>query len=104
MLAKDDAGALEELVAKFKHESRQQPKTVLRINAAVYGIPDAGQAFDMLMFGLHIKHCDVYRRASVQGGCVLLDFLFFVFSEAIDVLLSIRELETYDYCPLLDYD
>ena len=23
----------------------------------LYGIPDAGQAFAMLMFGLHIKHC-----------------------------------------------
>ena len=34
----------------------------------------------------------------------LLDFLFFRLSEAVDVLLSIRELEIYDDCPLLDYD
>jgi hypothetical protein len=57
MIEKDGEAALKKLSAKFKRESRQHPKTVLKINTAVYGIPDAGQAFAMLMFGLHIKHC-----------------------------------------------
>ena len=30
---------------------------MLELNSAVYGIPDAGQAFAMLMQGLHIKEC-----------------------------------------------
>jgi hypothetical protein len=50
-------GALKALSSKLKKETRQQPKTVLQINSAVYGIPDAGQAFAMLMQALHIKKC-----------------------------------------------
>jgi hypothetical protein len=57
MLKKDGPDSVRKLSSKLKRESRQSPKTVLRINTAVYGIPDAGQAFAMLMQALHIKHC-----------------------------------------------
>ena len=40
---------------KLRRETRTSPSTVLQLKTAVYGIPDAGQAFSMFMQGLHIK-------------------------------------------------
>ena len=40
---------------KLRRETRSSPSTVLQLKTAVYGIPDAGQAFSMFMQGLHIK-------------------------------------------------
>ena len=40
---------------KRRRETRTSPSTVLQLKTAVYGIPDAGQAFSMFMQGLHIK-------------------------------------------------
>ena len=43
------------LSKKLKRETRTNPTTVLQLKTAVYGIPDAGQAFSMFMQSLHIK-------------------------------------------------
>ena len=48
-MEKKKEGSVKDFSRKVKRESRQQPKTVLRINSAVYGIGDAGQAFWMFM-------------------------------------------------------
>jgi hypothetical protein len=52
---KKKEGSVKEFSRKVKRESRQQPKTVLKINSAVYGIGDAGQAFWMIMQSIHLK-------------------------------------------------
>ena len=52
---KEKEGSVKEFSRKIKRESRQQPKTVLRINSAVCGIGDAGQAFWMFMQSTHLK-------------------------------------------------
>ena len=54
-MEKKKEGSVKELSRKVKRESRQQPKTVLKINSAVYGIGDAGQAFWMFMQSMHLK-------------------------------------------------
>lgn len=54
-MEKKNEGSVKELSRKVKRESRQQPKTVLKINSAVYGIGDAGQAFWMFMQSIHLK-------------------------------------------------
>jgi hypothetical protein len=56
---KEGPGGVKRLSAKIKKESRSNPSTVLQLNTAVYGIPDAGQAFAMLMQGVHIKQCEM---------------------------------------------
>ena len=61
LVEKEGIAGLRKLSAKLKRESRQTPKTVLKLNSAVYGIPDAGQAFAMLMQGLHIKECGLIQ-------------------------------------------
>lgn len=48
---------LKKFAAQQKRESRNQPKTVLSLDSAVYGLPDGGQSFAMLMQALHIKTC-----------------------------------------------
>ena len=60
---------------------------MLKINAAVYGIPDAGQAFAMLMFGLHIKHCgmtqcdvdpSIYSKYELDKDGLTKEYLFVI--------------------------
>ena len=40
---------------EMRKERRFRPKTVLKLNKSVYGIPDAGQSFSMFMQALHLK-------------------------------------------------
>ena len=60
---------------------------MLKINTAVCGIPDAGQAFAMLMFGLHIKHCgmtqcdidpSIYSKYEVDKDGKVKDYLIVI--------------------------
>jgi hypothetical protein len=44
---------IRELSKQMKRDRRDRPKTVLKLNKSVYGIPDAGQAFSMFIQGLH---------------------------------------------------
>jgi hypothetical protein len=52
----------------MKKERRERPKTVLKLNKSVYGIPDAGQSFSMFMQALHLKHCGMVQ--SEMDPCV----------------------------------
>ena len=57
LIEKEGEGGLRQLSARRKRESRQFPDVVLSLKSSVYGIPDGGQAFAMLMQSLHIKKC-----------------------------------------------
>ena len=48
-------GGVKRFSKNMKRETRTNPSTVLQLKTAVYGIPDAGQAFSMFMQSLHIK-------------------------------------------------
>ncbi len=54
--------AVKGFARKMKRERRERPKTVLKLNKSVYGIPDAGQSFSMFMQGLYLKHCKMVQR------------------------------------------
>jgi hypothetical protein len=46
---------IKDLSRQMKKYRRDHPKTVLKIKKSVYNIPDAGQAFSMLVQSLHTK-------------------------------------------------
>ena len=46
---------------RLRNERRIRPRTVLKLNRSVYGIPDAGQSLSMFMQGLHIKQCGLMQ-------------------------------------------
>jgi hypothetical protein len=76
---------------KMRKERRIRPKTVLKLNRSIYGVPDAGQSFAMFMQSLHIKRCGMVQSEldpciyykimqkdsvdSVEGEPVLVEFL-----------------------------
>jgi hypothetical protein len=72
--------SVKDFARRMKKERRERPKTVLKLNKSVYGIPDAGQSFSMFMQGLHLKHCGMvqsemdpcvfYKIIEEQGGVV----------------------------------
>jgi hypothetical protein len=45
----------------MRKERRIRPKTVLKLNRSIYGVPDAGQSFAMFMQSLHMKRCGMVR-------------------------------------------
>ena len=53
----DEGGvdALADFVRGIKGRRNETPATVWEANKAVYGVPDAGQAFAMLMQAIHVK-------------------------------------------------
>jgi len=57
LVEKEGEKGLRQFSSKMKRESRQFPKKVLSLKSSVYGIPDGGQAFAMLMQSVHIKKC-----------------------------------------------
>jgi hypothetical protein len=61
MLKIDGMKAIKDFSRRLRTERRVRPKTVLKLNRSVYGIPDAGQSFSMFMQGLHIKHCGLVQ-------------------------------------------
>jgi hypothetical protein len=52
---------IKELSKQMKRDRRDRPKTVLKLNKSVYGIPDAGQAFSMFIQGLHKQKCGLLQ-------------------------------------------
>jgi hypothetical protein len=52
---------IKELSKQMKRDRRDRPKTVLKLNKKVYGIPDAGQAFSMFIQGLHKQKCGLMQ-------------------------------------------
>ncbi len=72
--------SVKDFARKMKRDRRERPKTVLKLNKSVYGIPDAGKSFSMFMQGLHLKHCKMvqsemdpcvfYKILEDEKGCV----------------------------------
>ena len=60
--------SVKDFARRMKKERRERPKTILKLNKSVYGIPDAGQSFSMFMQALHIKHCGMLQ--SEMDPCV----------------------------------
>ncbi len=59
---------IKELSKQMKRDRRDRPKTVLKLNKSVYGIPDAGQAFFMFIQGLHKQKCGLLQ--SEMDSCI----------------------------------
>jgi hypothetical protein len=59
---------IRELSKQMKRDRRDRPKTVLKLNKSVYGIPDAGQAFSMFIQGLHKQKCGLTQ--SEMDPCI----------------------------------
>ncbi len=59
---------INELAMQMKRDRRDRPKTVLKLNKSVYGIPDAGQAFSMFIQGLHKQKCGLTQ--SEMDPCI----------------------------------
>jgi hypothetical protein len=87
LVKKEGPDAVKKIARRLKRETRSNPRTVLQINSAVYGIPDAGQAFAMLMQALHIKHCgltqcqfdpSVYFRYDLDDSGATMDYIFVI--------------------------
>jgi hypothetical protein len=61
LLKKDGIEGVKRFSGKMKKERRIRPKTVLKLNRSIYGVPDAGQSFAMFMQSLHIKRCGMVQ-------------------------------------------
>jgi hypothetical protein len=59
---------IQELSRAMKRDRRDRPKSVLKLNKSVYGIPDAGQAFSMFIQGLHKQKCGLEQ--SEMDPCI----------------------------------
>ena len=59
---------IQELSRAMKRDRRNRPKSVLKLNKSVYGIPDAGQAFSMFVQGLHKQKCGMMQ--SEMDPCI----------------------------------
>jgi hypothetical protein len=59
---------IKELARQMKRDRRDRPRTVLKLNKSVYGIPDAGQAFSMFIQGLHKQKCGLTQ--SEMDPCI----------------------------------
>jgi hypothetical protein len=61
---------IRDLSKQMKRDRRDRPKTVLKLNKSVYGIPDAGQAFSMFLQGLHKQKCGLLVTQSEMDPCI----------------------------------
>ena len=68
VLKEDGIQGIRELSKQMKRDRRDRPKTVLKLNKSVYGIPDAGQAFSMFIQGLHKQKCGLMQ--SEMDPCI----------------------------------
>jgi hypothetical protein len=57
VLDKDGIEGIKRFSRDMRKERRIRPKTVLKLNRSIYGVPDAGQSFAMFMQSLHLKKC-----------------------------------------------
>ena len=57
LVEKEGEQGFKSFVTKQKRESRVNPKQVLRLNSCIYGSPEAGHAFEMLMHSVHTETC-----------------------------------------------
>jgi hypothetical protein len=68
VLKEEGIQGIRELSKQMKRDRRDRPKTVLKLNKSVYGIPDAGQAFSMFIQGLHKQKCGLEQ--SEMDPCI----------------------------------
>jgi hypothetical protein len=68
VLKEQGVHGIKELTKQMKRDRRDRPKTVLKLNKSVYGIPDAGQAFSMFLQGLHKQKCGLTQ--SEMDPCI----------------------------------
>jgi hypothetical protein len=61
LLEKEGLEGVKAFGRKMRKERRIRPKMVLKLNRSIYGIPDAGQSFSMLMTSLHLKKCGMVQ-------------------------------------------
>ena len=74
MVAKEGVVGLRRFSGKMKRESRQFPRVILLLKSSVYGIPDGGQAFAMLMQSVHIKKCGMTQCEMDPSIYVRIDY------------------------------
>jgi hypothetical protein len=68
IIEEKEMNGIKELSRQMKRDRRNRPKTVLKIKKSVYGIPDADQAFSMLLQALHTKKCGF--KQSEMDPCI----------------------------------
>jgi hypothetical protein len=68
VLKEQGGQGIRDLAKQMKRNRRDRPKTVLKLNKSVYGIPDAGQAFSMFIQGLHKQKCGLLQ--SKMDPCI----------------------------------
>ncbi len=68
VLKEQGVQGIKELPKQMKRDRRDRPKTVLKLNKSVYGIPDAGQAFSRFLQGLHKQKCGLTQ--SEMDKCI----------------------------------
>jgi hypothetical protein len=68
VLKEQGVRGIKDLAKEMKRGRRDRPKTVLKLNKSVYGIPDAGQAFSMFIQGLHKQKCGLTQ--SEMDPCI----------------------------------
>jgi hypothetical protein len=61
LLKKDGIEGVKRFSRSMRNERRIRPKTVLKLNRSIYGVPDAGQSFAMFMQSLHLKKCGMVQ-------------------------------------------
>ncbi len=61
LLKKDRIEGVKRFSRSMRNERRIRPKTVLKLNRSIYGVPDAGQSFAMFMQSLHLKKCGMMK-------------------------------------------
>jgi hypothetical protein len=68
LLLKDGLAGVKKFSSNMRKERRIRPKTVLKLNRSIYGVPDAGQSFAMFMQSLHLKKCGMVQ--SEMDPCI----------------------------------
>jgi hypothetical protein len=68
VLKEQGVQGIKDLGKQMKRDRRDRPKTVLKLNKSVYGVPDAGQAFSMFIQGLHKQKCGLLQ--SEMDPCI----------------------------------
>ena len=68
LLTKDGLAGVKRFSGQMRKERRIRPKTVLKLNRSIYGVPDAGQSFAMFMQALHLKKCGMIQ--SEMDPCI----------------------------------
>jgi hypothetical protein len=68
VLKEQGVHGIKELTKQMKRDRRDRPKTVLKLNKSVYGIPGAEQAFSMFLQGLHKQKCGL--KQSEMDPCI----------------------------------